>query len=78
MSDYGPSATPDERSAVAPREHDRVRLTRALPQLAAGLVGTVVHVYRGGAVAAVEFGECGHATVHLADLALADLMVVTE
>jgi len=49
-------ATQQERAGGLP-EHSRVRVKRALPAegVAAGAVGTVVHVYAGGAGYEVEF-----------------------
>jgi hypothetical protein len=51
-------------------EHDRVVLTTDLPaeKLAAGDVGTVVHVYRNGAALEVEFISLGGETVALVTL----------
>jgi hypothetical protein len=52
------------------KEHDRVVLTQDLAdeRLAAGDVGTVVHVYRGGEAFEVEFVSLGGETVAIATL----------
>jgi hypothetical protein len=52
------------------KEHERVVLTTDVPSgnLAAGDVGTVVHVYRGGAAFDVEFVSLSGETVALVTL----------
>ncbi|MBI4203750.1 MAG: DUF4926 domain-containing protein [Betaproteobacteria bacterium] len=52
------------------KEHDRVVLTADLPaeKLAAGDVGTVVHVYRGGQAFEVEFVALDGETVAVVTL----------
>ena len=51
-------------------EHDLTVLTRALPEhrLEAGDVGTIVHVYAGGAGFEVEFATGGGETVAVVTL----------
>jgi len=50
------------------REHERVVLTKGLPaeRLAAGDVGTVVHIHRGGEALEVKFVALDGETVALA------------
>ena len=57
------------------REHDLVALTQSLPthRLAAGDVGTVVHVYANGLQYEVEFFDPQRNTIAIVTLALENI-----
>jgi hypothetical protein len=60
------------------KEHDRVVLTKNLPQesLEAGDVGTVVHIHKNGAAYKVEFITLAGRTVAVATVEASDLRPV--